>query len=239
MAQVEDANVEHEDQVEIEWEEWDGQSPFLHHCIAGSIAGVAEHTLLYPVDTVKTHMQAYGSTCPNNPANKGASNAASSNVCTSTAVSSAGPTSSSPSHGTTATTSTRLSPPTSNINNQPNGMISTMKNLIQYGHSTQPMNNISIKASLNSSRQAATLTAHDLLSNSINSTNTTTKTPPTKQIKLSNGYARLFRGIQTMAVGCVPAHALYFSSYEYTKSLFTTTTTTHSSNQTTTQHISA
>jgi len=55
-----------EEEIELEWEEWDGKSPFLHHCIAGSIAGVAEHTLLYPVDTVKTHMQAYCSVCPNN-----------------------------------------------------------------------------------------------------------------------------------------------------------------------------
>ena len=33
------------------------------------------------------------------------------------------------------------------------------------------------------------------------------------------GVGRLWRGVQTMFVGCVPAHALYFSSYEAVKSL--------------------
>lgn len=32
-----------------------------------------------------------------------------------------------------------------------------------------------------------------------------------------NGFGRLWRGVQTMAVGCVPAHALYFSLYELVK----------------------
>ena len=56
--------VDHEEEIELEWEEWDGKSPWLHHCVAGSIAGVAEHTLLYPIDTVKTHMQSYCADCP-------------------------------------------------------------------------------------------------------------------------------------------------------------------------------
>ena len=45
---------------DLEWEEWDSTtSPlsFFHHCLAGSFAGVAEHTLLYPLDTVKTCWQ--------------------------------------------------------------------------------------------------------------------------------------------------------------------------------------
>ena len=45
---------------DLEWEEWDSNtSPlsFSHHCLAGSFAGVAEHTLLYPLDTVKTCWQ--------------------------------------------------------------------------------------------------------------------------------------------------------------------------------------
>eukprot|EP00580_Thalassiosira_gravida_P017867 CAMPEP_0201660218 /NCGR_PEP_ID=MMETSP0494-20130426/2896_1 /ASSEMBLY_ACC=CAM_ASM_000839 /TAXON_ID=420259 /ORGANISM="Thalassiosira gravida, Strain GMp14c1" /LENGTH=203 /DNA_ID=CAMNT_0048137997 /DNA_START=224 /DNA_END=835 /DNA_ORIENTATION=+ len=45
---------------DLEWEEWDSTtSPlsFGHHCLAGSFAGVAEHTLLYPLDTVKTCWQ--------------------------------------------------------------------------------------------------------------------------------------------------------------------------------------
>ena len=43
--------------ADLEWEEWDGSGSFLGHCIAGSIAGIAEHTLVYPIDTVRTHMQ--------------------------------------------------------------------------------------------------------------------------------------------------------------------------------------
>ena len=45
---------------DLEWEEWDpASSPltFADHCLAGSFAGVAEHTLLYPLDTVKTCWQ--------------------------------------------------------------------------------------------------------------------------------------------------------------------------------------
>jgi Mitochondrial carrier protein len=33
--------------------------------------------------------------------------------------------------------------------------------------------------------------------------------------------ARLFRGVQAVAVGCIPAHALYFSSYEIVKEITT------------------
>jgi hypothetical protein len=35
------------------WEEWDGSGSFAHHCIAGSAAGVAEHVLMFPIDTYK------------------------------------------------------------------------------------------------------------------------------------------------------------------------------------------
>jgi len=51
-------------EVDIEWEEWDpSRTPnFLHHCLAGSLAGISEHTLMYPLDTVKTHMQC--ASCP-------------------------------------------------------------------------------------------------------------------------------------------------------------------------------
>lgn len=34
------------------------------------------------------------------------------------------------------------------------------------------------------------------------------------------GFGRLWRGVQAMAIGVVPAHALYFSSYEVIKELF-------------------
>jgi hypothetical protein len=28
--------------IEEDWEEWDGRSPFWIHCVAGSLAGVSE-----------------------------------------------------------------------------------------------------------------------------------------------------------------------------------------------------
>lgn len=42
----------------LEWEEWDRSESFWHHAVAGSVAGVTEHVAMYPVDTVKTRMQA-------------------------------------------------------------------------------------------------------------------------------------------------------------------------------------
>jgi len=52
----------------LDWEEWDAASiPFWKHAMAGSMAGVMEHVAMYPVDTVKTRMQAVqaGSAVPN------------------------------------------------------------------------------------------------------------------------------------------------------------------------------
>lgn len=38
----------------MEWEEWNPQhGSFMHHVISGSIAGVVEHTIMFPVDTIK------------------------------------------------------------------------------------------------------------------------------------------------------------------------------------------
>lgn len=46
----------------MEWEERDSSKmSLLSHCIAGSCAGIVEHLALYPVDTLKTHLQASGS----------------------------------------------------------------------------------------------------------------------------------------------------------------------------------
>ena len=49
----------------LDWESSRPQSmPFMKHMIAGnyltlgSIAGISEHVSMYPVDTIKTHMQA-------------------------------------------------------------------------------------------------------------------------------------------------------------------------------------
>ena len=45
----------------LDWEERDEEIPFLRHALAGSVAGVAEHVGIYPLDTVKTRMQANAS----------------------------------------------------------------------------------------------------------------------------------------------------------------------------------
>ena len=38
------------------------------HCVAGSVAGIAEHVFMFPIDTVKTRMQAVPAATPNGPA---------------------------------------------------------------------------------------------------------------------------------------------------------------------------
>jgi len=184
---------EAEEFSDIEWEEWDGKSPFLHHCIAGSIAGVAEHTLLYPVDTIKTHMQAYCSTCPDKVRCSGSP----SKVKVVSKVLHSNPSISASSSSQT-----------------PHGMWSTMRNLIKHGYSVTPAtagtsSASHLQATLKGTRQSGTLTSSAL---SLSSEN------------IAGGYSRLWRGVQTMAVGCIPAHALYFSTYEQVKSTFSTTT---------------
>lgn len=43
---------------DFEWEERPEDVPFWRHAVAGSIAGVSEHIGMYPIDTLKTRMQA-------------------------------------------------------------------------------------------------------------------------------------------------------------------------------------
>lgn len=47
----------HDDDDPFEWEVRSSSTPFVQHAIAGSCAGVVEHISMYPVDTVKTHIQ--------------------------------------------------------------------------------------------------------------------------------------------------------------------------------------
>jgi len=132
---VEETAISHalSDEIdEMEWEEWDGRSPFLYHCIAGSIAGVAEHTLIYPLDTIKTNMQSHNIQSTRN-----------------------------------------LTRP------RATGVLQTATSLLYP------------KAGYHNS-------AIQMME------------PPR--------FLRLFRGVQVIALGCVPAHALYFSSYEMIKS---------------------
>ena len=44
-------------------DEWDpARGAFWQHAVAGSIAGVAEHSIMFPVDTLKTHIQVHRAT---------------------------------------------------------------------------------------------------------------------------------------------------------------------------------
>jgi len=52
------ASRENGDDDDLEWEEWDPKKlSFVNHMIAGSSAGLAEHVTMFPVDTLKTHIQ--------------------------------------------------------------------------------------------------------------------------------------------------------------------------------------
>jgi solute carrier family 25 (mitochondrial iron transporter), member 28/37 len=133
----------------LEFEEWDGRSPFWHHCVAGSLAGVAEHVLVYPLDTVKTHIQC--AECPRNNTGVG------------------------------GTSSKFASAKASKLPH--GGMWTTMRHIV-----SQP----SIVSS----------TAAPIASSTA---------------KITNNLSRLWRGAPTVLVGCVPAHALYFSFYETIK----------------------
>lgn len=44
-----------------------------------------------------------------------------------------------------------------------------------------------------------------------------TTTAATSTILSPAGWSRLWRGVQTIMIGCIPAHALYFCSYEFVK----------------------
>lgn len=49
---------ERTDDDDLEWEEWNPKKlSFVNHMIAGSSAGLAEHVTMFPVDTLKTHIQ--------------------------------------------------------------------------------------------------------------------------------------------------------------------------------------
>lgn len=51
-------SVDSQETDDLEWEEWDpSKLTFTHHMIAGSFAGMAEHVSIFPLDTLKTHIQ--------------------------------------------------------------------------------------------------------------------------------------------------------------------------------------
>jgi solute carrier family 25 iron transporter 28/37 len=147
-----------------EWEEWDGKTPFWSHCVAGSLAGVAEHTLVYPLDTVRTHIQVCGA-CHHSPSSSKAASGSSSMI------------------GKPQSLLQKAA--MTNTNDAANmGMWQTMRQLM-----SQPL------AFEGGTAASGSLTA------------------PRRVV----GATRLWRGVHTILIGCIPAHALYFSSYEMVK----------------------
>lgn len=162
--------------VDEDWEEWDGKGPFWVHCVAGSIAGVAEHTLVYPLDTVRTHIQVCAS-CVHRVSTSALNNIHSSAGAASSAVSKKATAGAAPrirgALAATATTPQQL----------PTGMWQTMRFL---------MNEPSVLTAPRPSTNMATLES-------------------------LYGMTRLWRGVESILLGCIPAHALYFSVYETLK----------------------
>jgi solute carrier family 25 iron transporter 28/37 len=152
-------SVEQSSDFDDDWEEWDGKSPFWHHCVAGSLAGVTEHGLVYPLDTVRTHIQVCAA-CHHNPSTS------SNNIV-----------------GTQARSVLQkaATPSASSANI---GVWRTMRHLM-----SQPLALERVGAA---------------------------KSANTRQASAA-GVSRLWRGVHTILVGCIPAHALYFSSYEIVK----------------------
>lgn len=177
-----------------EWEEWDGNSPFWVHCVAGSMAGVAEHVLVYPLDTVRTHIQVCAA-CNFNPNTHNASTQAASMVAKESNVPGAilknAATPKVSIHKTTNNMTPKMA--TRGISNL--SMLQAVRQLV----SQQPL-------ALETTTTTATTTTLNNLKNAA-------KVPIVEYTDMT----RLWRGVQTILVGCIPAHALYFSTYEIVK----------------------
>jgi solute carrier family 25 iron transporter 28/37 len=192
---ISDNNTPKDDIPDDDWEEWDGQSPFWMHCVAGSLAGVAEHTAVYPLDTVRTHIQVCAS-CIRNPANAA-------NTAAAAAQANASGTAPHAPHNS------KLHKP-----HLPTGMWETIRHLTR--QQAQPITTAATAtAPLTRASHAAAAAAS---SSSASAATTSTFTAVQQHL---HGYTRLFRGVQTILIGCIPAHALYFSSYEVVKAAFT------------------
>jgi solute carrier family 25 iron transporter 28/37 len=207
---------------DLEWEEWDGKIPFWTHCLAGGIAGISEHTLLYPIDTVKTHMQSYCAACPHQAAG------------TSSRMTASAAASSPSSHLRSAGGNLVLS---SSGSSSPLGMWRTFTHLI-YPASDYSSTSRTTAASAappsppnyNYTQRIQHTTAAVGLEDAV-----AAEAALVARESSAPSLSRLFRGVQTMVVGCAPAHALYFSSYEIVKQFFTSS---HGATSHQTQHLS-
>jgi solute carrier family 25 iron transporter 28/37 len=213
---------------DLEWEEWDGKIPFWTHCLAGGIAGISEHTLLYPIDTVKTHMQSYCATCPH----QAAASSASSRITSTASAAASSPSSHLRSGGGNLVLS-------SSSSSSPLGMWRTFTHLIYPTSDYSSTSRTSAAAAAPPSppnysytqRIQHTTAAVGLVDDVV----AAEAAGAAARRSSSPSLARLFRGMQTMVVGCAPAHALYFSSYEIVKQFFTSS---HGTTSHTTQHLS-
>ena len=287
---------------DLDWEEWDAASSplsFLDHCLAGSFAGVMEHTLLYPLDTVKTCWQSQVL----NKAYRGSGGSSGGGVAGCSLVDGGGNiggigsgvrglTNAPSSLAATATTSgnngmvgivgtQHQQMQSQSINIQSQGIWSTMKHLMNQGagggaqpQQYHPMqlakaqmvtmaqhapnvvdlteSSTTISNSSATLQQSARVSGHRpwsqqnrairgatisditssgaIRSSSALPLSSSTATGETNMTMLrgagsngsgAGGFKRLWRGVQAMFLGCIPAHALYFSSYEIIKSMCT------------------
>jgi len=217
-----------------EWEEWDGSSPFWVHCVAGSTAGVAEHVLVYPLDTVRTHIQVCAA-CNFNSATHNASTQA----ATMAAKGSSSSRASKPSvpgavlQKAAASVSTTKIPKiavrsakTAAGRGGMNGGVGGLHNLsmvqaIRQLVSQQPLaleTSAAAATATTTTAGSSTASAAMALKNAASSvTSSSSSTSSTIPMESQLGMSRLWRGVQTILVGCIPAHALYFSTYEIVK----------------------
>jgi solute carrier family 25 iron transporter 28/37 len=179
--------------MDEDWEEWDGRHPFWIHCLAGSVAGVVEHTAVYPLDTVRTHIQV----CASCAVRRNQPNTATvSSLFQSTTRNRSGLAAKVAANALRSTATTTSTPPPLQPA-LPTGMWQTIRYLVN-----QPT--VATAAWNSTTTTAATTTA------TASSTEFANTNAPLALF-------RLWRGVQTILVGCVPAHALYFSSYEFVK----------------------
>jgi solute carrier family 25 iron transporter 28/37 len=192
-----------------DWEEWDSsKSPFWIHCLAGSMAGVAEHVLVYPLDTVRTHIQVCAA-CGNVGQNLGASG----QVLQQAAAQAT----------TVSSRKTTTSSSSSSLRSSGGGLHHTNLNLKHHHNNT----NLSMLQAFRQLTLAPRMAALEpTTAAAVNaSTSTTNTTNGTQQLlhhanTSTRDTLRLWRGVQSVLVGCIPAHALYFGTYELVKAAF-------------------
>jgi len=252
------------DAFDDDWEEWDGKSPFWVHCVAGSVAGVGEHVLVYPLDTVRTHIQVCAA-CNFNPATHNASTQAAgvaannfrANVAPTGSVlqqAAASATNTSKYEYQTAVCKTKAAKlnlasvsraaagaavGSSSSSGISNGILGApLKGSLRGAAATAAattttttttaaagngMHNLSMlqairqlvskQASVSSSGGAAAAVIDTAATAASTTTATATSIEPPRDLNVT----RLWRGVQTILIGCIPAHALYFSTYEIVK----------------------